>query len=448
MEARLGRPLKPKLIKLGKDIFFDSITGLHNDNNCSGCHSPTNGMGDSQSIAVGVDNNGKVGPLREGPHNQRRTPSVMNTAFYPKLMWNGRFFAPSGDPFDSSQGFTFPPPEGTTKFPPNDPKISHLLIAQAFIPMTELNEAAGFTGTAGTIGPEFDQFDNGHGASVPPPDGSGFRNEPIRTVVVRRFNNNDSYVSRFAEIFSEVANGNPITFVRIAQAIAEFEFSLNAADAPLDHFARGEYGAMTAQQKRGGILFFGKAGCVRCHSVAGKSNEMFSDFKNHVIGVPQIAPVFGAGKGDTLFDGPNHNQDFGKEQVSGDAADRYKFRTSPLRNLATQPAFFHNGAFVNLRDAVAHHLKVVQSATNYDPVAAGVEDDLTHVLGPFQPVLNRLDPLIQNPPSLTPSEITDLVVFLREGLLDPRAKPEHLCSLVRTACQADARSSTSGPAPG
>ena len=62
---------------------------------------------------------------------------------------------------------------------------------------------------------------------------------------------------------------------------------------------------------------------------------MFSDFQEHVIGVPQIAP-----KGtNNAFDGPGANEDFGKEQVTGDPADRYKFRTSPLRNVAIQPAF-------------------------------------------------------------------------------------------------------------
>ena len=37
----------------------------------------------------------------------------------------------SGDPFDNSLGFLFPPPEGTTRFPPNDPIVTHLSIAQA-----------------------------------------------------------------------------------------------------------------------------------------------------------------------------------------------------------------------------------------------------------------------------------------------------------------------------
>ena len=64
-------------------------------------------------------------------------------------------------------------------------------------------------------------------------------------------------------------------------------------------------------------MFFGKAGCVACHAVGGQSNEMFSDFRMHVVGVPQIAPEFGAGKGNVIFDGPGQDEDFGLEQITG-----------------------------------------------------------------------------------------------------------------------------------
>ena len=186
LETRLGRPINGKLANLGQLLFFDRSGGLHNDNTCAGCHAPADGFGDTQSIAIGVQNNLVVGPDRTGPRNQRRTPSVVNTAFYPNLMWNGRFSAPSGNPFDNSQGFLFPPPEGATRFPPNDPIVKHLLVAQAHIPPTELVEVAGFTGTKGTISPRFDQFDDGLGGVVPLADGSGFRNEPIRQEVLKR----------------------------------------------------------------------------------------------------------------------------------------------------------------------------------------------------------------------------------------------------------------------
>ena len=433
LEERLGRPLDPALADLGRLIWFDKSGGLHDDNACAGCHAPADGFGDTQSIAIGVQNNNLVGPDRSGPRNQRRTPMVLNTAFYPRLMWNGRFAAPSGDPFDNSEGFSFPAPEGTTAFPSLDPRVTHLLVAQAHIPPTELVEVAGFTGTAGTIGPEFDPFDDGLGSPVPPPDASGFRNEPIRQVVLARLNGSPSYRELFGRLFPEVAAGAPIDFVMFGQAIAEFELTLTFADAPIDRFMRGESRAMTRQQKLGALVFFGKGKCVRCHAVSGDSNEMFSDFENRVIAVPQIAPAFGVGLGNMVFDGAGQDEDFGLAQVTGEEADRYKFRTSPLRNVALQPAFFHNGAFTRLRDAIAHHLDVASSARSYDPVAAGVDLDLTHRIGPVEPMLERVDPILADGIRLTAKELDDLVAFVEEGLLDPRAAPEELCALVPPA---------------
>jgi cytochrome c peroxidase len=433
LPARLGRPVNRKLADLGRLLWFDKIGGLHSDNTCGGCHSPASGFGDSQSIAIGIQNNNLVGPNRAGPRNQRRTPTAANTAFYPKLMWNGRFAALSGDPFDNSAGFSFPQPEGTSRFPPHDPIVTHLLIAQAHIPPTELVEVAGFTGTRGTIGPEFDPFDDGLGSVVPPPDGSGFRNEPIRRAVLERLNSSPAYRARFAALFPTVAAGGPVDFSMFGQAIAEFEFTLVFADAPVDRFVRGDSSALSEPQKRGALVFFRQGKCVLCHSVAGQSNEMFSDFKMHVIGVPQVAPAFGVDKGNVIFDGPGQNEDFGLEQLTGNPADRYKFRSSPLRNAALQPAFFHNGAFTRLEDAIRHHLDVRMSVRDYDPITAGLDNDLTLSIGPTAPVLARLDPLLATPIELSPEEFRNLVAFVRDGLLDERAKKEHLCKLVPRA---------------
>jgi cytochrome c peroxidase len=430
LEDRLGRRIDPKLADLGRLLWFDKAHSLHQDNTCAGCHSPTNGFGDTQSIAIGVDGNGVVGPRRSGARNQRRTPFVVNTAFLRALMWNGRFSAPSGDPFDNSAGFLFPAPEGATRFPPNDPVVKHLLQAQAHIPPTELVEVAGFTGTRGTIGPRFDQFDDGHGLRVPPPDASGFRNEPIRQKTLRILNAIPAYRRLFGDLFPSVRRGDPIDFHMFGLAIAEFEFTLTFADAPVDQFARGQRSAMSTAEKRGAMLFFGKAACVTCHAVSGGSNEMFSDFENRVIGVPQIAPFFGVDESNMIFDGPGEDEDFGLEQISGNPADRYKFRTAPLRNIALAPAFFHNGAFTRLDDAIRHHLDVFDSARGYDPRQAGVDRDLRMRLGPIEPVLERLDPLLRRPINLTRQELADLVKFVGDGLLDKRAKKENLCRLV------------------
>src|SRR6266536_2192495 len=259
LAARLGRHVDPPLADIGRLLWFDTVIGLKGDNTCAGCHSPTNGFGDSQPIAVGIDNNGIVGPDRAGPRNMRRAPMVLNTAFFPSLMWNSRFSSRSGDPFDNHAGFEFPLPEGMTLS-----AESHLLIAQAFIPPTERTEAAGF---------DF------------PGD-----NNAMRAEVVRRVDRVTDYRRLFAERFPSVRAGAPIDYDMFARAIAEFEFSLTFANAPIDRYARGDIAALDDTEKGGAILFFGKTRCVECHSVSGAANEMFTDFGQHAIGVPQLVP--------------------------------------------------------------------------------------------------------------------------------------------------------------
>jgi cytochrome c peroxidase len=397
LEQRLGRQIDNQLADLGRLAFHDSILGLNDDNSCAGCHAAPLGFGDSQSIAIGVENNNIVGPDRIGPRNQRRAPMVLNNVFFPALMWNSRFNSLSGDPFDNSAGFQFPFPEGLSLS-----GLEHLLTAQAFIPTTEKPEMAGFH------------------PSVP---GS---NDGIRAAVVERLNADAEYVKLFGKHFREVKVGGPITYAMLAMALAEFEFTLVFADAPIDKFARGLKNAMTVDEKRGAILFFGSANCVSCHAVAGQSNEMFSDFSQHVAGIPQIAPVVG----NVTFDGPGANEDFGLEQVTGDPNDRYAFRSSPLRNLALQPTFFHNGSFTRLEDAVRYHLDAIGSAPLYDPAAAGVDVDLQGPMGPMEPVLDRIDPALATPITLTDDEFRQLVAFLRNGLLDPKANAHNLRKLI------------------
>ena len=205
-------------------------------------------------------------------------------------------------------------------------------------------------------------------------------------------------MQKFGEVFDEVRAGAPIEYGMLARALAEYEFILKGANAPIDHFARGEHDAMTDPEKRGALLFFGKANCVACHAVGGKSNEMFSDFGMHNIGVPQIAPVFGLGTGNVLFDGPGEDEDYGLAQVTGLARDRYRFRTSPLRN--------------------------------YDAKRAGVAPDLAKRMAPIAKVAASIDPLLRRPTRLSTQEFEDLVQFVRNGLLDQGSLPALACTHV------------------
>jgi cytochrome c peroxidase len=395
LAARLGRHLDPPLANVGRLLWFDTVTGLKGDNTCGGCHSPTNGFGDSQPIAIGIDNNRIVGPDRAGPRNMRRAPMVLNTAFFPSLMWNSRFSSLSGDPFDNRAGFEFPPPEGMTLS--GEP---HLLVAQAFIPPTERTEVAGFE----FVGD----------------------NDTIRAEVVRRLNRVTAYRRLFGETFPAVRAGAAIDYGMFARAIAEFEFSLTFADAPIDHYARGDIAALDERQKRGALLFVGKARCVQCHPASGASSEMFTDFGQHAIGVPQLVPR----NTNNIFDGPGANEDFGREDFTGDPADRYKFRTPSLRNVAVQAAFMHDGAFTTLAAAIRHHLNPSTSLLKYSPAREGLPTDLSGPIGPTASLLAAVDHRLSTPVVLTDGEFDELLAFVRDSLLDPRARPENLRKLV------------------
>ncbi|MEP6793099.1 MAG: cytochrome c peroxidase [Saprospiraceae bacterium] len=479
LEIRLGRKLDPRKIDLGRLIFFDRGLGLHQDNACAGCHAPAFGFGDSQPMAIGVDNNNIVGPHRMGPRNQRRSPSVINTAFFPSLMWNGRFTALSDDPFDNSSGFEFPPPEGDSLFSIMYGYVSnvkHLLVAQAHIPFTELPEMAVFTNTANLIlsfsrfsglsenedatghktsliflptdnkvgadrsvcpTPDFSQFDDGHGLSVPPVDpvyqSSNFG---IRAKVLNLINHNPTYIKLFKKIYPQVAH-TPVDFIMMGEVIAEFEFFLTFATAPLDKFAVGKKDAMTSSQKRGALIFFGRGNCVSCHAVSGTSNEMFSDFINHNVGTPQIYPVFGLGTGNVPFSEincPNKTAtgtlDFGREEFTGQLEDRYMFRTSPLRNVILQSSFFHNGSFKDLKKAIRYHLDPTHNIDHYSPAANGVPSDLKYKPSDMPNVMVTIDPLLADGISLDEDEFEDVYHFVREALYDDRASPEKLQALI------------------
>jgi cytochrome c peroxidase len=138
---------------------------------------------------------------------------------------------------------------------------------------------------------------------------------------------------------------------------------------------------MTIPEKKGALLFFGKAGCVSCHAVSGQSNEMFSDFKMHVAGVPQIAPNFGWGQG-------------------------------------------------RLEDAIRFHLDAAANACIYNSAAAGIARDLRSRIAPSELVLVRLDPLLVDRQFLSPDEFESLVAFVKYGLRDARAQKESLCRLL------------------
>jgi cytochrome c peroxidase len=119
------------------------------------------------------------------------------------------------------------------------------------------------------------------------------------------------------------------------RAIAAFERTLVTPDAAFDRYASGDKWALTDPQKRGLILFIGKAACIQCHN-----GPNFTDNKFHSLG---------------LLSDTHEKPDLGLFAVSRKAADRRAFKTPSLRSAILQSHFMHNGSIATLPEVIAFY---------------------------------------------------------------------------------------------
>jgi len=168
------------------------------------------------------------------------------------------------------------------------------------------------------------------------------------------------------------------------RAVAAYERELVTRETAFDAYARGDDGALDDRQKHGLELFFTTARCASCHS-----GPMFSDYRFHVLGVPQT------GDGKDVVPG----DDTGREEHTLAPADRYAFRTPTLRNVELTAPYMHDGVFATLEEVVRFYNDGAR------PRHSAVGDE-------------ALDPNVREPLGLTDGEMAALVAFL-EGLTDP-----------------------------
>jgi cytochrome c peroxidase len=200
-------------------------------------------------------------------------------------------------------------------------------------------------------------------------------------------------VPRYVELLRAAYPGvfiQDFNFAHAANAIAAFEVrAFDRIDSPFERFVRGDDTALTETQIAGGLEFFGRAGCARCHAGA-----LFTDQLHHNIGLPQIGPGTPSSVAGTPFAGP----DFGRENVSGLQEDRYAFRTASLLDVQLTGPFGHAGQFANLRDFVKHYRDPELSNLQYD-VGSNVSDPelVTMLVGNSDTVLASIDARLASP---------------------------------------------------
>ena len=147
------------------------------------------------------------------------------------------------------------------------------------------------------------------------------------------------------------ALGGPVTAGRIGLAIEQYLLTRVSQDSKFDRVMRGAE-RFTPGEKRGFELFLTEhdprqglrgADCFHCHGGPLFTNHQFMN-----IG---LAP-----RGDT-----------GREQVTGQAADRGKFRTPSLRNVAVTAPYMHDGRFATLEEVIDHYDHGMARPPQLDP---------------------------------------------------------------------------------
>jgi cytochrome c peroxidase len=203
-----------------------------------------------------------------------------------------------------------------------------------------------------------------------------------------------------------------MTFAHASNAIAGFILSeLSYNNSPWDQFLQGNDNAMTEVQLKGAKNFM-SARCSICHN-----GPALTDNKFHNVALAQ----FGPGKGD----GVGGRDDFGREEVTGDPLDRYKFRTPALRNVELTAPYGHDGAYIDLRAFVDHYsvsdAKLAAFLTPGDVDATRLEPvHLGTLLSNMTEILATRDTLLRGV-FFTP-EVVDEVTEFMKALTDPAAR--------------------------
>ena len=357
-----GNPSEAK-VALGKFLFFDKILSGNKNTACSTCHHGLTDTGDGLSLPVGEGARG-IGVTRDTGTGSdaihERVPRNAPPLFTLGAIEIDTLFHDGRVEIDATQPSGFSTPAGDDL-----PLIlENVLAAQAMFPVTSATEMAGQMGE----NPIADAAAVGNLAGV----------GGVWPQLADRLRNIPEYVLMFNEAFGITAD--QITYAHAANAISAFErVAWRADNSPFDRFLRGDKKTMSKSAKKGMRLFYGKAGCSGCHS-----GTYLTDMKFHAIGMPQI----GQGKGH----GEYGYEDMGRASVTGDAAQRYQFRTPPLRNVALTGPWGHSGAFDTLEGVVRHHLDPETSLDNYD---CSTEPRL-----PSREDLDALDCFVMNDPVL------------------------------------------------
>ena len=297
-------------IDLGRELFFDRRLSKNETLSCAMCHIPEQGFTQNELATP-------VGHLGKGV--RRNVPSLYNVAFAKDLFLDGR---------------------------------EQSLEAQIWSPLLADNEMA---------------------------------NES-REAVLAKLALNARYTLRFAEAFDE-----GLTEATLGRALAAYQRALLSGDSPFDRWYFGDerstlmasgaegYPALAAE----GFSVFQDKGCASCHRI-NESSALFTDGQYHNTGTgyqragralrpPSVQLAPGVFVVPTVDAETETFSDDGRFEVTGREADKWRYRTPSLRNVALTGPYMHDGSIATLEAVVAFYAEGGGGDSAQDPRTRSVQ---------------------------------------------------------------------------
>ena len=154
----------------------------------------------------------------------------------------------------------------------------------------------------------------------------------------------------YPALFRAAFGSEEITAEKLSLAVENFLLTLAAYDSKFDRALRGK-ATLSSDEQRGFELFMTEfeprtgqrgADCFHCHG-----GPLFSDHQFHNNGLT--------------------GTDAGRFAVTQNEADRGKFATPSLRNIARTAPYMHDGRFTTLEEVIAHYSSGVHRSATLDP---------------------------------------------------------------------------------
>ena len=396
-------PRDPAKVELGQALFFDAETSGSRDVACGTCHRPAQASVDGLELPVGTSArvDPETGARTPGPELafvSRNVPDLFNRGHMTSMFWDRRMTTIEVDGeerfalHDFSEAYA---PDNYLRVMPRE--LDNILSAQNMLPVLNRDELRGANGSVDIFG-EVNEL-----AQVPNVDF-----ESAWAAVMRRLLALEGYRELFAAAYPDVPL-EELTFAHAAMGISAFIIdSFTLLDSPWDRYLAGEEDALTDEQVRGALLFYGKGQCSLCHT-----GSLLTDQTFHNIGVPPI----GRGPDTTEF----LDRGVAHRSLAGNA-NAFAFRTPPLRNVELTGPYTHNGAYNTLEAVIRHKNDVTAALWSYDISQLRLEfQSLVHRRrASYEAVERTLSPFFSTPLDLTEAEIDELVAFLK-ALTSPQA---------------------------